>query len=783
MGNESNSKSKNCNIFPDFISYEILHKYSGIEDENLFKNYLHYIFKGISKFNEKHNKKLIDKLSFYDFMSLPFFVSEKLFKSFDSNNDNNLDENEFINNLTKLYCGNFYESAEIIFNLLDYDKDGKIQKDDVTLMLCFLPLSTNEKDNKESIFLEQNNSRKEIEEIINKTFNKYNGTLKFKQFIEVIMNKKSDVYLELICYFYQMKPFKKENIILLKDERSDKYKNFKLINNENENEENKIKIKLSKKNRLGPVETFLKDYILKLEKKAFNEKNNPLINPNIRIYNAVDRIGICKQNFNLKSFNIKTKPNLSFNDGIFNKTENNFSSFQHSFQEQKGYSNTNFLKKTLNNDCINNNNIYKDYINNKYKVIHNQKNINTIYKKFLINDLEEGNKMIINSLQENIKKKEIKYENWIYKILNNSIRKIYLILLNKDIYYYEDQTKKKFLGMHHLSDCIINESSEKDYIQIGQIKYYSFSITFINKSKTRKYYSPYLEVVQNLNEKIKKVIGCIKFNDYYEIKERLGKGIFGEVKLGINKKTGKKVAIKIINKLSLIREEDKQLIKSEIDIMKLCNHPNIVKLLDYFENSYNFYIVMEYINGGTLKEYLNKHYFNLSEYQIANIIIQIANGLKYLHNYGIIHRDLKPANIMLMNTTDNIVIKIMDFGLSKIAGPKEGLFEGYGSLTYVAPEILKKEPYNKEIDIWSLGIILYYMFVGHFPFEGNKEEIIAKNIIFQDLVFEFEEWENRSKKVINLIEKSLEKKPYKRINIDDFLKHPWIKINLNKKLL
>ena len=75
------------------------------------------------------------------------------------------------------------------------------------------------------------------------------------------------------------------------------------------------------------------------------------------------------------------------------------------------------------------------------------------------------------------------------------------------------------------------------------------------------------------------------------------------------------------------------------------------------------------------------------------------------------------------------------------------------------------------------------MFVGHFPFEGNKEEIIAKNIIFQDLVFEFEEWENRSKKVINLIEKSLEKKPYKRINIDDFLKHPWIKNNLNKKLL
>ena len=93
-----------------------------------------------------------------------------------------------------------------------------------------------------------------------------------------------------------------------------------------------------------------------------------------------------------------------------------------------------------------------------------------------------------------------------------------------------------------------------------------------------------------------------------------------------------------------------------------------------------------------------------------------------------------------------------------------------------------REPYNKQIDIWSLGIILFYMLVGHFPFQGNNEEIIAKKIVYQPLKFDEKEWENKSKKVINLIEKSLEKKPNKRINIDDFLKHPWIKKNLKQKM-
>ena len=131
------------------------------------------------------------------------------------------------------------------------------------------------------------------------------------------------------------------------------------------------------------------------------------------------------------------------------------------------------------------------------------------------------------------------------------------------------------------------------------------------------------------------------------MKQVIGKGKFGVVNLGIHKKTGKQVAIKIINKKSIKTTEDKELVKIEIGILKLCHHPNIVRLLDHLENMDYIYIVMEYIEGGTLGQYFKKKHFNFSERQATNIMSQIASGVKYLHKYGIVHRDLKPDNIMI----------------------------------------------------------------------------------------------------------------------------------------
>ena len=189
-----------------------------------------------------------------------------------------------------------------------------------------------------------------------------------------------------------------------------------------------------------------------------------------------------------------------------------------------------------------------------------------------------------------------------------------------------------------------------------------------------------------------------------------------------------------MKKSSIKTPEDNELVRSEIDIMKLCHHPNIVRLLDHFENTEYIFIVMEYIVGGTLYEYLKKKHYNFSENLADNLMFQIVSCLKYLHQYGIVHRDLKPDNIMMTESNEKGILKIMDFGLSKIVGPNDTMNEAYGTLSYVAPEVLLRTPYNKKIDIWSMGFILFQILLGKLPFVGNKEEIIAKKLFLNQLI-------------------------------------------------
>ena len=134
---------------------------------------------------------------------------------------------------------------------------------------------------------------------------------------------------------------------------------------------------------------------------------------------------------------------------------------------------------------------------------------------------------------------------------------------------------------------------------------------------------------------------------------------------------------------------------------------------------------------------------------------------------------------MITQKDSEIRVKIMDFGLSKIASKEEKLVEGFGTLYYAAPEIIQNLPYNKEIDVWSLGVILFYMFTGYYPFMGKEEAEIEDKIINEPVELKFKdgEWEKISDKVQDLISKCLEKYPEDRITIDDFINHPWFNSN------
>ena len=227
--------------------------------------------------------------------------------------------------------------------------------------------------------------------------------------------------------------------------------------------------------------------------------------------------------------------------------------------------------------------------------------------------------------------------------------------------------------------------------------------------------------------------------------------------------------------------EDLRLIRTEIDIMKHSKHPNIVSFINHFENSDYIFIVMELLNEGSLEKYLVKTAFRIKEKIAASICYQIADALLYLHKYGVIHRDLKPDNILICQkkdllNEDYIQIKLMDFGLSKIQGNSEKANEGYGTLAYLSPEVLLKLPYDDKVDIWSLGVIIYYILSGEIPFmpKSRLKEEMAKNIIKQSLTFS-EKFNNISEDALNLISSCLEKKPEDRISIENVVNDKWFK--------
>lgn len=197
----------------------------------------------------------------------------------------------------------------------------------------------------------------------------------------------------------------------------------------------------------------------------------------------------------------------------------------------------------------------------------------------------------------------------------------------------------------------------------------------------------------------------------------------------MHKADGKSVAVKIVKKKELTIK-DLELLKREIDVLKVCQHPNIINFFDVFDNQDYIYIVMEVLKGGDFFSYLHQRNFNIPEETARDIMHQLATAIYYLHSFGIAHRDLKPENILMLEKGDNPQVKIVDFGLSRTFGPGETCKEPYGTLCYVAPEILMQQPYDKSVDCWSLGIILYLLLGRHLPFDSQDDKEIGRKTIY-----------------------------------------------------
>ena len=265
----------------------------------------------------------------------------------------------------------------------------------------------------------------------------------------------------------------------------------------------------------------------------------------------------------------------------------------------------------------------------------------------------------------------------------------------------------------------------------------------------------------------------------YIIQRTLGVGTFGQVFLVQNKFTKELFAMKEIPKTSEDLLSDTE-ITDEIEILKNLDHPDIVRITEFYNTDSSYYIINEYCKYGELYEQINKIF---SETQIAVMFRQILSGLAYLHSNNIIHRDLKLENILINDieksyatNEDLFLLKIIDFGTAKIFDKNKYPRAIVGSIYYIAPEVLLKK-YGKECDMWSAGVILYMFIVGHAPFDGKTNREIMDKIKLGKFSRTDSRWQKASNEVKDLINKLLVLEPKKRLTAFEALKHPWFKVS------
>ncbi|XP_026315522.1 calcium/calmodulin-dependent protein kinase type 1 [Hyposmocoma kahamanoa] len=276
--------------------------------------------------------------------------------------------------------------------------------------------------------------------------------------------------------------------------------------------------------------------------------------------------------------------------------------------------------------------------------------------------------------------------------------------------------------------------------------------------------------------------------DKYVVKDLLGTGAFSEVRLIERKEDGQLFACKIIDKKALKGKEDS--LENEIRVLKrfsenakdegggdkkMFSHPNIVQLLETYEDKSKVYLVMELVTGGELFDRIVEK-GSYTERDASNLIRQVLEAVDYMHTQGVVHRDLKPENLLYYSADEDSKIMISDFGLSKIED--SGIMAtACGTPGYVAPEVLAQKPYGKAVDVWSIGVISYILLCGYPPFYDENDANLFAQILKGDFEFDSPYWDDISDSAKDFIRHLMCVDVDKRYTCKQALAHPWISGN------
>ena len=729
----------------------------------------------------KRCNKVFDSYAFQELMKLPMIVCNKMYSIFCSGMNNQMSVEQFSTNICNLFFGDIDDKMSMMFDLLDFNGDGSIIYEDVFLILSHMHL------------IEYNNNTIECLEMIISNFFENKNKINKEEFFNI--KKNYDVLLLLLIFLnkYQSIISEQELSFYENSWKKQKIKNMDfLLNYKYTYSMTNDAIEEYKNLEYKPSEILLDyldiiDFGKKKKKRILEEdaEEEEFFENEDKDLNALLEFSMDYKELKKRCMN---ESNLE--PRIFTST------FSSMFQEE-------IVKKRKNremeidkqvNDIIKNQ-LYKSLKKEKKpkKKLMKLKKIKTedsnLYEKTTqintsavdlenYHDYRKTNSLMNNSginfsfIKKLNPKTQNKYEITVKKENGKTKKKLVkFILFNNYIFYYITFNGNDFLYKKIIP--IVNLFIHKK--KIDELTHIKLISTSHNHTMIKEFSCDDYEKVYNF---------CLKFNianyqrditkDYY-FKYEIDQGKFGHVFLAKSNTEEKKYAIKLVQKNNQSLEEYK-INRNETDIFQILqniNHPNIVKCVDLYENESQIFFVFEYLSCGNLKKYIEEIKLLPSDYNnetVLNLIKQIIEGAYVLHKYGIIHRDIKATNIMVQinspikksiipnafemvekssmyEDVSDVTLKLIDFGLSKILGANETTNEPYGSLSYKAPEIILHKRYNFKVDVWSIGITIYYIVYKALPFdEGNREEIkkaivnntvpfFANNILFDTYYF------------------------------------------------
>jgi tRNA A-37 threonylcarbamoyl transferase component Bud32 len=789
------------------------------KEKEYFEEYLKEIAKEL--ISRSHKKKGISKYIFSKYFELPGLISRRLFIVFNNNEDEEyLCQENFVENMLNLFMGDFNKLSNMIFKLFDFNNNGFISYDEIRMILSYIPISHKNYDNKkfrfeQNEFIDRIESQEEIALSLKIIFcNK--KSISYKEFVNLIKYKNSDIFIFLLIFILERKPFIKEIIEL--------YKEDNCCEESEENEDNEEDDKNSKKiiYIVPPIIGIDKEKSTPNEKKKFlltSDKttlNNPILTA--QKYQTTNLLAI-NENEGKKEKNKLHHSKSDENIKNINEKHKEDTSTKVTYSKDNALSEINFIKlrpsearrfpikrrsKCLINLIegpkskiittksvwqLNNFKLNKNFGLNKIEDFEESEGSDSL-SSYLDSDEEENSENSKDKKDNNIElsdeqrnnnnisnKKKIIKEGYLYRISESGkLKKIYFKLINNHLFYFKNKDSAH-IGMNCLIRAFIKESYARE---INDKDYFCFKLIF--GKKEREYFVDNEEEYSLWLNIFKKILHCENINDLYNIQNKIGQGKYAPVYKGMHKTKERIVAIKILEKENISANEI-NMIKNEIDILKICQHPNIVKLYDVIEDSEKIHIIMELIEGPDLFSYLEKKNFDINESEASKIIYELSSALFYLNVFGIIHRDIKPENILLTKNSSNYDIKIIDFGLGIILGPEEKSEQPFGTISFVAPEVLLGNGYDKSVDIWCVGVLAYLLLVGRLPFDhpDDDENEIARQTINDPVPFVEEKWKNISDEAKSFVNKCLQKDPADRIKITELLEHDWIKKYISKE--